>query len=57
VAAWLAALIVGVVLLIVAGIAALLGKKRVAQAMPAIPERTVDNPKRDVEAVRRGRSR
>jgi uncharacterized membrane protein YqjE len=57
VSAWLAALIVGVVLLIVAGLAALLGKKRVAQATPAIPEQTVDNLKRDVDAIRHGRSR
>lgn len=50
--AWLAALIVGLVLLALAGIGALLGKKRVAAAAPAIPERTMDNLKRDVDAVR-----
>jgi uncharacterized membrane protein YqjE len=56
VSAWLAALFVGVVLLIVAGVAALLGKKRVTQATPAIPEQTVENLKRDVDAVRHGRA-
>ncbi|MFC7492953.1 MULTISPECIES: phage holin family protein [unclassified Nocardioides] len=53
--AWLAALIVAVVLLAAAGIAALLGKKRVAEATPPMPERAVDNVKRDVEAVKHAR--
>jgi uncharacterized membrane protein YqjE len=52
--AWLAALIVGVVLLAAAGVAALLGKKEVAQAAPPVPERTVANVKRDVQAVKHG---
>jgi uncharacterized membrane protein YqjE len=52
---WLAALIVGVVLLAVAGIAALLGKKKVSEATPAMPERTVENVKRDVDAVKHAR--
>ena len=51
VSAWLAALIVGVVLLAIAGVGALLGKKRVAAAGPPIPERTMDNLRRDVDAV------
>ena len=50
--AWLAALVVGVALLIVAGILGPVGKKRVSTATPVVPERTVDNLKRDVEAVR-----
>jgi hypothetical protein len=50
--AWLAALIVGVVLLAVAGVAALLGKKRVAEAGPPVPTLAVDNVKEDVDAVR-----
>ncbi|GAA4718022.1 phage holin family protein [Nocardioides conyzicola] len=53
--AWLAALIVGVVLLAVAGIAALIGKKRVAEAAPPVPERAVENVKRDVDAVKHAR--
>ena len=50
--AWLAALIVGVVLLAVAGIAALLGKKRVTEASPPVPTLAVDNVKEDVDALR-----
>ena len=53
--AWLAALIVGVVLLAVAGITALLGKKRVQEAAPPVPSRAVDSVKRDIETVRRAR--
>ena len=54
--AWLAALIVGVVLLAAAGIAALVGKKQVDQATPAAPA-VKDNVKRDLETVqRKGRS-
>ena len=52
--AWLAALIVTVVLFVVAGVVALVGKKQVSQATPAAPERTIDNVKRDVEAVKGG---
>lgn len=50
--AWLAALIVGVVLLAVAGIAALLGKKRVTEAAPPVPTLALDNVKEDVDAIR-----
>jgi hypothetical protein len=55
--AWLAAVIVGVVLLAVAGIAALLGKKQVEQATPAAPEQTIDSVKRDVQTVKEGARR
>ena len=50
--AWLAALIVGVVLLTAAGVAALLGKQRVQEAAPPVPSRAVDSVKRDIETVR-----
>ena len=53
--AWLAALIVAVVLFIAAGVAALLGRNRVTAATPALPERTVDNVRQDIDAVRHGR--
>jgi uncharacterized membrane protein YqjE len=53
--AWLAALIVGVVLLAVAGIAALLGKKRVAEAAPPVPEQAVSNVRQDIDAVKHPR--
>jgi uncharacterized membrane protein YqjE len=50
--AWAAALIVAVVLLAVAGVAALLGKKKVAEAGPPKPERAIDNLKKDVATVK-----
>jgi Flp pilus assembly protein TadB len=49
--AWLAAVIVGVLLLGVAGVLALAGKKQVQQATPPMPEDTVRNVKADVQAV------
>jgi len=58
---WLAAVIVGVVLLGVAGVLALVGKKQVQQAAPPVPEDTVRNVKADVatvtEAVKEGKNR
>ena len=50
--AWLAALIVAVALLAVAGIMAVVGKGRLQQATPAVPERTIESVKADVEEVR-----
>ncbi len=52
--AWLAALIVGLVLLAAAGVAALLGKKRVSAAAPPVPQRTVANVREDVDTLRHG---
>ncbi len=52
-AAWLSALIVGVLLLAVAGAAALMGKKQIEQATPPVPEQTVETVKADVEHVKR----
>lgn len=49
--AWLAALIVGVVLLAAAGVAALAGKREVAQATPPV-QRTRDNVQADIETVK-----
>lgn len=49
---WLAALIVAVVLLAVAGIVALLGKRKVAAATPAAPERAIAGVKADVATVK-----
>jgi uncharacterized membrane protein YqjE len=51
-AAWLAALIVGAALLAVAGVAALMGKRRLQQATPPVPEETVSSVKTDVEEIR-----
>jgi membrane protein len=47
--AWLAALIVAVVLGAVAGILALSGKKKVEQASPPVPEQAIESSKEDVE--------
>ncbi|MCH1865977.1 phage holin family protein [Nocardioides sp. CFH 31398] len=53
---WLSALIVTVVLFVVAGVAALVGKGQVQQATPVAPEHAVENVKRDVETVKEARS-
>jgi uncharacterized membrane protein YqjE len=50
--AWLAALIVAVVYGAIAGVLALMGKKKVEGATPAAPERTVETVKEDVEWVK-----
>lgn len=50
---WLAALIVGLALLGVAGVMALVGKKQVTTATPPA-EHTMDNIKADVQAVKGG---
>jgi uncharacterized membrane protein YqjE len=50
---WLAAVIVGVVLLAVAGVAALLGKKQIEEATPPAPETAMRSMKRDVDTVKR----
>jgi MFS family permease len=46
---WLAALIVAVVFLAIAGVLALQGKKKVQAAAPPVPEQTVETVKEDVE--------
>jgi hypothetical protein len=52
VAAWLAALIVGAALLAAAAGAALIGKRRLQQATPPVPEETVASVKADVEEIK-----
>jgi uncharacterized membrane protein YqjE len=54
---WLAALIVAVVLLAVAGVLALLGRKQVDRATPPKPERAMESVQRDVEVVKERASR
>jgi uncharacterized membrane protein YqjE len=49
---WLAALIVGVVLLAVAGVVALMGKKQVEQATPPKPEQAMDSVQQDIDTVK-----
>ena len=55
--AWLSALIVGAVLLLVAGVVALMGKKQVEQATPPAPEQAIESVKRDVDTVKAGARR
>ncbi|MBV9830559.1 MAG: phage holin family protein [Marmoricola sp.] len=50
--AWIAALIVTVVLFVVAGVLALLGKKQVEEATPPLPERAVEGVKEDIATVK-----
>lgn len=49
---WLAALIVTVVYLGIAGVLALAGKSRAEQAMPPAPERAATSVKQDVDAIK-----
>ena len=49
---WVSGLIVGAVLLITAGILALLGRRQVEQATPPKPERAMESVQDDVEHVK-----
>jgi MFS family permease len=49
---WVAALIVGVVLAAVAGLLALVGKGKVQQATPPVPEQAISSTKEDVETAK-----
>ena len=49
---WLAALVVAVVYFAIAGIAALMGKKKVQQATPLAPQQAIDTTKADVEVTK-----
>jgi uncharacterized membrane protein YqjE len=51
-APWLSALIVGAVLLVVAGIVALMGRAKLRQGTPPVPEEAVQSVKTDVEEIR-----
>ncbi|GAA3285530.1 MULTISPECIES: phage holin family protein [Dactylosporangium] len=57
---WLAVLVVLVVVLAAAGVAALLGRKQLQQAVPPVPQQAVSGVQQDVNtvkaAVREGRS-
>jgi hypothetical protein len=54
---WLAALIVAVVLFVVAGVLALVGKKDVAEAAPPLPTQAMQGVQADVATVKQGLSR
>jgi Flp pilus assembly protein TadB len=49
---WLAALIVTLVLFAGAAVAALSGKKQIAEAMPPAPEQAIDGIKTDIDTVK-----
>lgn len=49
---WLAALIVALALLVVAAVAGLVGKNKVAEAAPSAPERAVEGIKEDIATVK-----
>ena len=55
--AWLAALIVTIVLFAVAGILGLTGKKQVEQATPPAPEQAIASTKQDVDELKGRASR
>ena len=50
--AWLAALIVTVVLAAIAGVMALMGKAKVEEATPPVPRQTIDTVKEDVREAK-----
>jgi uncharacterized membrane protein YqjE len=50
--AWLAALLVAVVLLAAAAVAGLVGKNKVSEATPAAPERAIHGLKEDIATVK-----
>jgi uncharacterized membrane protein YqjE len=52
--AWLAALLVALVLLAAAAVAGLVGRKKVAEAAPPKPERAIEGLKEDVATVKGG---
>ena len=54
---WLAAIIVAVVLFLIAGVLALIGKKDVDKAKPPLPTETIASVQADVETVKEGISR
>jgi putative superfamily III holin-X len=54
---WLAALIVGVALLVIAGVLALGGKRNVSAAGPPVPEQAIHELKADVRTVKESASR
>ena len=54
---WLAAIIVAVVLFLIAGVLALLGKKDVQEATPPLPTDTIASVQADIETVKQGISR
>jgi hypothetical protein len=54
---WLAGLIVAVVLLVIAGVLAVVGRKDVQQASPPVPTQAIAGMRADIAAVKQGMSR
>jgi hypothetical protein len=54
---WLAAILIAVVLFVIAGVLALLGKKDVQQASPPLPTDTIASVQADIAAVKQGIAR
>jgi uncharacterized membrane protein YqjE len=54
---WAAALIVGLVLLAVAGVLALSGKEQVERATPPVPEQAIESVQDDVQRIRESATR
>ncbi|WP_371741818.1 phage holin family protein [Herbiconiux sp. VKM Ac-2851] len=50
--AWLSALIVGVALLLIAGILVLVGVRSLKKGLPPVPEQTIESLKKDVNTVK-----
>jgi uncharacterized membrane protein YqjE len=50
--AWLAAIVVGAVLLLAAGIVGLMGRSRVTTATPPIPEMALESVRTDIDVVK-----
>jgi Flp pilus assembly protein TadB len=50
--AWTAALIIAVVLLAVAAVLGLTGRKKIARAMPPLPEQAIDSTRQDMTEIR-----
>jgi MFS family permease len=55
--AWGAALIVGVILLAIAGVLGLIGKKQVQHATPPVPEEAMQSVRQDVDTVKEAAKR
>ena len=49
---WAAALVVAAVLLVIAGVEALVGRVQLKRSTPLIPDRTIDSVRADIETVK-----
>jgi hypothetical protein len=55
VAAWLAAIVIGAALALIAGAVALFGKRQIDEATPPAPQQAIASVKRDVDVVKGAR--